>query len=121
MKNNCILIFICFCLLSSCKTEIERYSEPENLISPAEMVKILEEITVLESYVTSQYPQIHVYQQMMRKSGDEILKAHKVTFKQFEESINYYGSRQEEMQQIYEKVQNNLTWKLNHLPPSSMN
>jgi hypothetical protein len=51
----------------------------------------------------------------MRKSGDAILKKYNISFKRFDESVSYYGSRQDEMQSIYTEVQDSLNWKLNHL------
>lgn len=101
--------------LFSCKTEIKRFPEPENLIPRDTMVMVLEDLTVLESFITDQYPQVNLYQDLMRKSGDTLLKKYRLDFNRFDQSINYYGSRQDEMQSIYTEVQDSLTWKMNHM------
>lgn len=105
------LIFI----LASCKTEVKRFDEPENLIPRDSMVLIIGELTVLESYITTKYPLLHVNEKVMRKSGDAILQKYNIDFKRFDESMSYYGSRQDEMQSIYTEVQDTLNWKLNHI------
>lgn len=111
-----ILAFITLVLaFASCKTEVRRFDEPVNLIPRDSMVLVIEELTVLESYITIKYPMLHVNEKVMRKSGDAILKKYKISFKRFDESISYYGSRQDEMQSIYTEVQDSLNWKLNHL------
>jgi hypothetical protein len=102
-------------LIASCKTEVTRFEEPKNLIPRDSMVLIMEELTVLESHITSKYPLLHVNEKVMRKSGDAILKKYNINFKRFDESISYYGSRQDEMQSIYTEVQDSLNWKLNHM------
>ena len=111
-----IITFISLILFfASCKTEVKRFDEPENLIPRDSMVLIMEELTVLESYISTKYPMMHVNEKVMRKSGDAILKKYHISFKRFDESVSYYGSRQDEMQSIYTEVQDSLNWKLNHL------
>lgn len=113
MKLACI--FISFFVLFSCQTEIKRIPAPANLIPRDTMVLLLQDLTVLESHITDQYPQVNRYQKLMRNSGDALLKEYHVTFERFNKSIDYYGSRQEEMQSIYSEVQDSLTWKVNRL------
>lgn len=111
-----IILFVSLLIFFvSCKTEVKRFEAPENLISRDSMVLIIEELTVLESYITTKYPLLHVNEKVMRKSGDAILKKYHISFKRFDESLSYYGSRQDEMQSIYTEVQDSLNWKLNHL------
>lgn len=102
--------------LFSCKSEISRFPKPADLVPRDTMVMVLQELTVLESFITDRYPQVNKYQDLMRKSGDELLKKYNLTFKRFDSSIDYYGSRQDDMQSIYTEVQDSLTWKMNHLP-----
>lgn len=102
-------------LLFSCKSTIERFPEPENLIPRDTMVIILQDLIVLESHVISRYPEVNTFRDLMRNSGDSLLAKYHVNFKRFDQSINYYGSRQDEMQSIYTEVQDSLTWKMNQL------
>lgn len=102
-------------LLFGCKSEIKRFPEPENLVPRDTMVMILQDLTVIEAYITDKYPQVNRYQKWMVKSGDGVLKKYNVSFKRFDQSLNYYGSRQDLMQSIYTEVQDSLAWKMNHL------
>lgn len=102
-------------LLSGCKSEIQRFPEPENLVPRDTMVMILQDLTVIEAYITNKYPQVNRYQKWMVKSGDGVLEKYHVPFKRFDQSLNYYGSRQDVMQSIYTEVQDSLAWKMNHL------
>ncbi len=116
MIQKSLLAVISLFVLFSCKTDIERIPTPENLIPRDTMVLILQDMTVLESYITDKYPQVNIYQDLMRKSGDSLLGQYNISFERFNKSIDYYGSRQDEMQSIYTEVQDSLTWKINHLP-----
>lgn len=112
--RNC-LIACCMLLLLGCKSEIERIPEPENLIPRDTMVMVLGDLTVLEAHITNKYPTVTVFKDLMKKSGDDLLKKYNISFKRLDESMNYYGSRQEEMQSIYTEIQDSLTLKLNRI------
>lgn len=113
MKIVCVLLL--FLSLFACNTTIERIPKPENLIPRDSMVIILQDLTVLESHITNKYPAVNSFQELMKTSGDSLLAKYHVTYKRLDESMSYYGSRQEEMQSIYTEVQDSLTWKMNHL------
>lgn len=111
-----IYFVACFAvLLLGCKSEIERIPEPENLIPRDTMVLVLSDLTVLEAHVTNKYPTVTVFKNLLKKSGDDLLKKYNISFKRLDESMNYYGSRQEEMQSIYTEIQDSLTLKLNRI------
>ncbi|MBI1838615.1 MAG: DUF4296 domain-containing protein [Flavobacteriia bacterium] len=96
---------ILFIFIISCTTtEIKRFPLPEHLISEKKMVLILKEMTVLEAYVQQKIPNLQQNYKVISKSGKLILKKYQVDEIVFENSMNYYGSRQEKMQEIYSKV-----------------
>lgn len=109
------LIISFLTLLFSCEIKVKEIPEPKNLLSKEKMVVILEELMVVEQYVQAQYPQIHQFQEIARRSGDAILKKHGVSYKRFDEAMDYYGSRQQEMIAIYDQVLENINKKLNKL------
>lgn len=109
------LIACCLLFLAGCKSEIERIPEPENLIPRDTMVLVLGDLTVLEAHITNKYPTVTVFKDLMKKSGDELLKKYNISYKRLDESLDYYGSRQEEMQSIYTEIQDSLTMRLNQL------
>ena len=48
----------------------------------------------------------------MITSGDSILKKHGVSKEQYTQSMDYYGSRQSEMQEIYANILDDLNKEL---------
>ena len=48
-------------------------------------------------------------------SGDSLLKSHNVDMKQYEASMDYYGSRQEIMKEIYSQALEDLNEELSDL------
>lgn len=99
----------------SCEIKLKEIPKPENLMEKRELVSLLEDLMVMEQYVQSQYPQPIHYQTVIKESGQDILKEHHVSFEVFDASMTYYGSRQEEMQEIYNQVLENINNKLNKL------
>jgi hypothetical protein len=79
------------------------------------MVPLLTELVQLEAYITDEYGNITKYHKVMMKTGDSLLNAKGYTMDQFEGSIDYYGSRQEEMMSIYRDVLEDLNKDLGEL------
>lgn len=109
-SNTAFALFIgmLFFFISSCQDQLPSVPEPDNLLSEEKMVEILTELTVLESDAQLKYVQTVKYADLLSKSGDSLIKSKGVTPKDFESSMDYYGSRQEEMIQIYQLVNANL-------------
>lgn len=88
-----ILVF-----MSACSTNpMLGTKKPTDLISTDKMVRLLIDLNLIEADLQMKYSHISFYNETMKKSGDLILKKHGFTRKQFEESFDYYASRQEEM------------------------
>jgi hypothetical protein len=114
MKN--LIYFLSFtALLFSCEVKLNEIEPPNDLISQSKMVSILEEIMLVENVLQTRYPDISQFHESIEKSGDHILQKHQVSFKQFDISIDYYASHQDQMKVIYDKVLQNMTKKLNKL------
>jgi len=109
------VLIISLLFLVSCSEQIPRVEEPDNLIPREKMVPLLTELVKLEAYITDEYGNITQYHQVMVNTGDSLLKANGFTKDQFEASIEYYGSRQEEMQSIYSDVLEELNKELGEL------
>lgn len=114
MKNFLALLLLISCV-TSCSMKLDEIPEPANLIPKEKLVPLLEELMLVEFKVQSRYPQINQFQECAKKSGDYVLKKHLVSFKQFDETMDYYGSRQDEMEAIYDEVLENMNRKLNKL------
>lgn len=113
MKFTLYICIICF--LASCQIKVKEYPEPKNLISKDKLVVILEELMLVEQHIQSKYPQLNQFRKTAQLSGDAILKKNHVTSKRFDEAMDYYGSRQEEMKKIYDRVLERMNAKLNKL------
>lgn len=106
---------IALLLFTGCASEIDRLEEPKNLIPKEKMLTILTEFTKLEAYIQSEYVQPGRYHKVMVNSGDSLLKVYGETKASFEASIEYYGSRQDEMSKMYEEVLERLNKELGEI------
>ena len=100
---------------AGCSRTVERVPEPENLIPRDKMIQVLKELMKLEAHVQAQYGQVTTYYKVMRQSGDSLLRTFNLDQKTFESSMDYYGSRQTEMQQIYGETLEQLNAELGEL------
>ncbi len=102
MKYFFILIGICF--INSCTNSVEGKAKPENLIPRDTLVMVLKDMTLIESHIQSKYLHVSKFQKTMKLSGKKVLDHYSITHKRFEESMEYYGTRHEEMQSIYSQI-----------------
>jgi hypothetical protein len=102
------LLFLSIFLFSACKDELSGKDEPKNLIPADTMVLALKDLTLIESHIQMTYLQVSVYKETMKKSGQLVLDKYHLTKDRFEASMDYYGSRQLVMQDIYAKVLDSL-------------
>jgi hypothetical protein len=94
--------------ISSCTDSINGKATPENLIPRDSIVLILKDMALIESHIQTKYLHVSRFQKTMKMSGKKILDHYSISHKRFEESIDYYGSRQEEMQSIYSQILDSL-------------
>ena len=78
--------------------------KPSNLISKDEMVQVLIDLNLIEADLQMKYSHISFYSDAMKKSGYQILRKHGFTRLQFDNSFDYYASRQEEMIAINNQI-----------------
>lgn len=102
-------------ILAACTRSIERVPEPENLIPKGKMITVLKEMMKLEAHIQANYGQVSTYYKVMDRSGDSLLSTYKLNREIFESSMDYYGSRQEVMQEIYAKSLEQLNAELGAL------
>jgi hypothetical protein len=102
----------------SCSDGLDRLPKPDKLMAKDQMVVVMKEMIKLESFVQLRYKNVAEYHKVMIASGDSILKANNVSRELYDNSLDYYGSRQEEMQEIYNEVLDDLTRELGELQSS---
>lgn len=111
-------------LVSSCQSDNYDLQEPDDLISKDTMVMVLKDLTLMESHLQTKYVQLSNYYKSLKLSGDLITSKYNLTPDRIERSLIFYGSKQEEMQEIYASIldtltiQSNLTMK--QLPENSI-
>lgn len=103
--------------LFSCQVKLKEFRAPSDVIPKDSLSLILQEIMLVEYQVQSKYPLPQQFQDCVKKSGDTILSRYQVTYQRFDRSMTYYGSKQEEMQEIYDTVLERLSEKLNRMQP----
>jgi hypothetical protein len=99
-----IPILLLFLFFSCTAAKIKRLPAPDNLISETKLVSILKDMTVMECYVLQKMPSLEQNHKVISETGLAILAKHNVDTSAYSLSMNYYGSRQEKMQEIYSKV-----------------
>ena len=110
------IILICFSIaLFSCSEGIQRVEMPEQLIPKDTMVLIIKDLSILESHVKNKFPDINQNYKSLRKSGKLILDKYNMDTTRFNSSMDYYGSRQREMQGIYSQVLDSVNRELTEL------
>lgn len=101
--------------LGACQIKVKEIPAPENLLPKDSLIVVLEELMLVEQHIQSRYPQLNQFQDLAKRSGDTILFKYHVSFKRFDQAMDYYGSRQDEMKGIYEKILERMNTKVNQL------
>lgn len=91
-------------VLSACVDRIPRKPEPDHLVEREKLVDILTDLTLLETAYQLKYVQVNKYAEQLKTGGDSIIKAHGVSYTDFDQSMDYYGSDQVLMTEIYDEV-----------------
>jgi len=99
-------------LLFACADGLERLPGGGEVLPKDTMITVTKDMVKLESFVQSSYKNVAEYHKLMITSGDSILKKHGVTKEQYTQSMEYYGSRQSEMQEIYSSILDDLNKEL---------
>lgn len=97
-----------FMLLGACSDGLSGISKPNDLIPRDTMVLILKDMSLLESHVQTKYVHVSRFQETMKRSGKKLLDSYGVSHDRFNRSMDYYGSRQEQMQSIYTEILDSL-------------
>lgn len=103
-----IYFLVCLLMLGACADPMDGVPKPKDLIPKDSMTVILREMTLLEAHIQTKYTHVSRFHSLMKTSGKKILDKYRITHERFESSMDYYGSRQEEMQSIYTEILDSL-------------
>jgi hypothetical protein len=95
-------------LVSACSDRLVSNNKPKNLIPRDSMVMVLKEMTLLEAHIQTKYMHVSRFKETMLLSGKKLLEKHHISSQRYEESMAYYGARQDEMQSIYSEILDSL-------------
>lgn len=107
MIRVALFLFSIF-LVSACSDRLVSNHKPKNLIPRDSLVMVLKEMTILEAHIQTKYMHVSRFKETMLLSGKNLLKKHDISSQRYEESMAYYGSRQDEMQSIYSEILDSL-------------
>lgn len=115
-----ILILCSTFLLASCRDEVAGETQPDDLIPNDTLVMLLKDLTLIESHIQMKYINVSTYKETMKRSGQLVLDKYNISRKRFESSMDYYGTRQLEMQAIYAQVLDSLNLMSGKIVPGNM-
>jgi hypothetical protein len=106
-------------LVVACQSNTYGKKAPEDLIARDTLVMVLKDLSLIESHIQDVYAQNGIYKDIMRRSGDTVLSKYRLTADRLERSLDYYGSRQSDMESIYNQVLDSLNKEASKLPDNS--
>lgn len=109
---NKLIGILSFFFLFACADGLDRLPGGDEVLSKDKMIAVTKDMVKLESFVQANYKNVAEYHKLMITSGDSILKKHGVSKEQYAQSMEYYGSRQPEMQEIYANILDDLNKEL---------
>jgi hypothetical protein len=115
MKLGVLISFIII-LLFSCQSETYSKKAPDDLISRDTMIMVLKELSLIESHIQDKYLHVRVFKEVMIRSGEHILKKYDLSTERFEVTMDYYGTRQERLKEMYVQVLDSLNKEASKLP-----
>ena len=103
MKKYSIFLFVVLiCFVSACnKKQLQK--KPENLISTDKITDIISDILLIESMINT-IPADSNKMQMINTYYSDLFKRYNVTKEEFEESIDYYLSNEDDVAKIFDEV-----------------
>ena len=105
------LIFITFSAVFSCTHELEIVEKPKNLIPADSFELVLSDLMLMEALVKTKHAKVQDFHLIMKGTGAAVLKKHKIDSLRFQQSMDYYAQKQEELIEIYRNIQDDINLK----------
>lgn len=106
-----LLFFSCF----ACKNAALENPIPQDVIPVDSLVMVLTDISVMEKVIQKDYPHLVRNTDIIRNSGDSILKNYHLSFSRYKKSLEYYTRDMDTMNYIYDKIADRATILMNEL------
>lgn len=114
MKKASILLFLTLAI-SSCKNTKLEVEIPSDVIPVDTIVRIMSDISVMEKVVQKDYPHLVRNTEIIKNSGDSILKNYQINYSRYKRSLEYYTSNMDTMVYIYDRMSDRISIQLNEL------
>jgi len=109
------IIGLVFLILTSCVSELKKTAKPSNLIPKDSIIMVLKDLTILESHVRIKNPAVQQSYKTIKKSSQLIFNKYHIDSSRFTKSMNYYFSRQKEMEGIYSQILDSVNREITEL------
>lgn len=106
-----IVLILTVLTLFSCKTDIKKMEQPNDLIAEDTMVMVLTDLAIMDAHISNKYPLHIIKSDVISNSGDTILANYNIDYKRWKSSMTYYISNQAVLIEINKKVLDALTAK----------
>jgi hypothetical protein len=103
-----VTLLCCLILLSAC----QEHNVPNGILPLAQMLPLVEEITLLETHYQSRYGVPSQYKEALDISVKSIFKKTRCSKATFEKSLKYYAAHPELQKELNEQLLTELSRKL---------
>ncbi|HRO76073.1 MAG TPA: DUF4296 domain-containing protein [Crocinitomicaceae bacterium] len=114
MRKSIFLLLTSFALFS-CDQQGAQLPVPKDVIPVDTMIFIMSDMAVLENVVRRDFPQLAQQAEIVKNSGDSLLKNYNIDYNRYKQSLDYYTFSPDTMIYIYEKMSDNITVKLHEV------
>lgn len=94
---------------SNCSYNLKEATAPADLIPQDTFTLMLKDMMVLESYYNSQDLDFITIQKSLDKAIDPLFDKYNLDSTRFANSMDYYGRKQDKLNEIYNTIQDSLT------------
>lgn len=110
MKYLSVIFFMV--ILMSCVSE-EVVKKPEVFLSQEELIDVIVDVQILESYYHNIYQRPNVYANALDSATYFIFEDHKITKSIFHENLDYYVTQPDTLFSIYESALDTINNRIN--------
>ena len=105
-----LCLFLFSCTSSNISTPV-----PDDVIPVDTMIMVMSDVAVMESVIQRDFPHLVRQTEIVKNSGDSILKNYSVNFDRYKRSLDYYTFYADTMVYIYNHMSDRMTTQLNDL------
>ncbi len=109
-----IVFSLCLFLLSCNESKIST-PVPDDVIPVDTMIMVMSDVAVMENVIQRDFPHLVRQTEIVKNSGDTILKSYSLNFNRYNRSLDYYTFYADTMIYIYNKMSDRMTNQLNDL------